>query len=110
MTVTAIITIYEAKPTETKKAYFLYKQQDSSESESCSISYVRTQYGRTTLSPRRSANHLIYLQLRTQLRKDKRPPEPIPTAFQVVAPHSGQSSQLFLVTTEMPCLVHDSTA
>ena len=50
-------------------------------SGSCSISCVRTQYGRTKLSPRCFANRLIYLQLRTQLGKEKRPPEPIPATF-----------------------------
>jgi hypothetical protein len=37
--------------------------------------------GRIKLSPRHFANRLIYLQLRTRLGKEKRPPEPIPATF-----------------------------
>src|SRR5215213_3898604 len=50
-------------------------------SESCSIACVRTQHARIKLSPLRFANRLIYLQLRTRLGKEKRPPETIPAAF-----------------------------
>ena len=69
-------------------------------SESCSISCVRTQYGRTTLSLRRFSNRLIYLQLRTRLGKEKRPPENSGGLYQIVAPHSGQSSQLLFEATD----------
>jgi hypothetical protein len=42
-----------------------------------------------------------YLQLRTQLGKEKRPPELLPAAFhQIMAPHSGQSSQLVVGTRD----------
>jgi hypothetical protein len=42
---------------------------------------TRSQDLRTTLSPRRFANRLIYLQLRTRRGKEKRPPETFPAAF-----------------------------
>jgi hypothetical protein len=43
-----------------KKAYFCINSKIQAKNENCSISCVRTQYGRTTLSLRRFANRLIY--------------------------------------------------
>jgi len=45
-----------------KKAYFYTNSKIQSKSKVCSISCVRTRYGKIKLLPRRFANRLIYLQ------------------------------------------------
>ena len=45
---------------------------------------------------------LIFLELRTPLGKEKRPPDEWPAVFKVAAPHSGHLRNFFLTpTTEM---------
>src|SRR6185369_11823815 len=75
-----------------KRPIFCTNSKIQAKNENCSISCVRTQYGRTTLSPQRFANHLIYLQLRTRRGKEKRPPEPIPATF-VLSGSAGRSER-----------------
>src|SRR6185369_11301094 len=72
-----------------KRPIFCINSKIQAKNENCSISCVRTQYGRTTLSPQRFANRLIYLQLRTRLGKEKRPPVRIP-ATSVLSGSAGR--------------------
>ena len=82
-----------------KKAYFLYKQQDSSEKRKllnfvCSNSMWKDHTLTATFR-----QPLIDLQLRTQLGKEKGRRNSFQRPSSYLAPHSGQSSQLFLETT-----------
>jgi hypothetical protein len=83
-----------------KKPIFCINSKIQAKSESCSISCVRTQHGRITLSLRRLANRLIYLQLRIRLGKEKRPPEPIQRPSSYLAPQVGLEPTTLWFTVE----------